>query len=328
MQNMRYNKCPVCGHVSTLFFDMQNQIQNCIACGYRTNTFSANMVSRWNNQMPVPEFEQSDILYQINNDAQIYFQECLQNDDNAQRYLKKRGFQEQDIERFGFGFSHGHVIEFLLSRGYQIEDVMIAGLMNKGGKDFFSYRIMIPIRDNLKRIIGFGGRVLYDGKPKYMNTQETPIFHKSGVFYGIHEMDWKSDHVILCEGYMDVISMHKAGYRQALAAMGTALTANHCMILRQIGKPIVCVYDSDNAGQTAAIKNMLLLQKFGVSCTAVVLEGAKDPDEFLKAHGKEKMDEQLKVRKTRSELILSREQVPDLYEFTKCFCSELEKTGL
>ena len=324
MKHMQYTRCPACGHTGTILANEENDMQSCIACGFRINSFSTDMLRIWNDYaLPVQMHSGYQRLFRLNKDANLYFHECLTKDKNAWHYLKKRGFTEEDIVRFEFGYTDGNLTSYLLSLGYRIEEIIVAGLADKTGRDFFRYRIMIPIKDNLGNITGFGGRVMHDSKPKYLNVPETPIFHKSSVFYGLHDFDWNCDSIILCEGYMDVISMHKHGFRQTIAGMGTALTQNHCMILKQIGKPVICLYDSDGAGQSAALKNMLLMQKSGISCHCVLLENAKDPDEFLKKYGAEAMKEQLSNTLTRKQLILRNSSVTDIHEFVRAFCDEL-----
>lgn len=324
MKHLKNTHCPVCNHIETMFLNEKENIYSCIACGFQSNDFSQNIISAWNNRTQTAHIsKKNQRIYSINKSAQYYFQSTYKSNIQAMQYVKSRGFTEKDAEQFGFGFTRGGLTTFLLSQGYELEELIEAGLSTQQGKDFFFYRLTIPIKDNLGNIVGFGGRILYDGKPKYLNTSETPVFHKSSIFYGIHDFNWNSEYIILCEGYMDVITMHKYGFYETLAGMGTALTNNHCLLLKQFDKPIICVYDSDAAGQKAAEKNMLLLQKHGIVCHCIILQGAKDPDEYLQKYGAENLRALLQTQLTRSELLLQSEQISDLYRFCEIFSSTI-----
>lgn len=324
MKHLKNTYCPVCNHIETTFLNEKENIYSCIACGFQTNNFSQNIISTWNHDIQTAYLsEKNKRIYNINKSAQYYFQSTYRANMQALQYVRNRGFTEKDADDFGFGFTRGGLTTFLLSQGYELKELIEAGLSTQQGKDFFFYRLTIPIKDNLGNIIGFGGRILYDGKPKYLNTPDTSVFHKSSVFYGIHNFNLDSEYVILCEGYMDVITMHKHGFCETLAGMGTALTNNHCLLLKQFNKPVICIYDSDGAGQKAAEKNMLLLQKHGVICHAVVLQNAKDPDEYLQKYGAESLKALLQTQLTRSELLLQSEQISDLHSFCEIFSSKI-----
>lgn len=312
--------CPKCKMYSLIKY---NEMQTCMSCGYKKMNIDYHSVVYPLMHNKALHNHSFDILYQINEDIQKIYQTNL--DIEALSYLKERGFNNDDIERFGFGYTRGKDVEKLLLK-YPKDLLVTAGLLNpKTGKDFFFYRIMIPIRDNRHRIIGFGGRVLDNSKPKYINTPETPIFHKSSVFYGIHELDLSSDSIILCEGYMDVISMHKYGFNNALAGMGTALTDNHALIIKQLEKKILCMYDSDDAGINATLKNMNLLGTYQIPCASINLNPYKDPDEFLKSESIDSMNERLKHPCTQNQIQIQQENVLDINNWIFAVFNELGK---
>jgi len=162
--------------------------------------------------------------------------------------------------------------------------------------DRFWNRVIFPIMDTSDRIIGFGGRVMGDGKPKYLNSPETKIFDKSRNLYALNlARRSRKDYLILCEGYMDVISMHQAGFTNAVASLGTSLTPGHCALLARYTKNVILSYDSDQAGVNAALRAIPMLRKAGITPKILKLAPSKDPDEFIKAYGQEAMEERLKT---------------------------------
>lgn len=160
--------------------------------------------------------------------------------------------------------------------------------------DKFWNRVIFPIMDVNNRVIGFGGRVMGDGKPKYLNSPETKIFDKSRNLYGLNvARTTRKNHLILCEGYMDVISMHQAGFTNAVASLGTALTSGHASLLKRYTQEVFLLYDSDEAGIRASLRAIPILREAGVNAKVVSLKPYKDPDEFIKNMGPEALEERL-----------------------------------
>ena len=177
----------------------------------------------------------------------------------------------------------------------------LAGKSQKTGRayDYFRNRIIFPIIDTAGNVVAFGGRVMDDSKPKYLNTSDTPGFKKSNHLFALNfAKNHASEEMILCEGYMDVIALHAAGFENAVATLGTAITANHARIFAKYTKKVVIAYDSDNAGQSAADKAMRLLAEAGVEVRVLRLGGAKDPDEYIKAFGKDSFRSVIKESKS------------------------------
>lgn len=277
--------CPVCGAKISYTFHKKTGIYSCLACGYKTNEFTSQLMSGGYKQLRVNNtFRKSSEelrVYYLNAEAQAYYQFILSRNETALNYLKKRGFTEEDIKIFGFGYADGTLCQYLKNKGYSFEDMKIAGLVIDDEIDYFRHRITIPIKDMCGRILGFGARTITDATPKYLNTKETLVFQKRKVLFGIDRINYNADHIIVCEGYMDAITLQKYGFN-AIAGMGTALTENQATIIGSFNKEIRCMYDSDDAGKTATLKNMETLQRYGIPCKWVDLSPYKDPDEFLK----------------------------------------------
>ena len=216
-------------------------------------------------------------------------------------YLKGRGLRDETIRKFGLGYSdryNSDLYRYLKSRKYSDEVLRETGLFNadekKGMYDKFWNRVIYPIMDANSRVIGFGGRVMGDGKPKYLNSPETKIFDKSRNLYGLHAArSSRRKNLIICEGYMDVISMHQAGFTNAVASLGTALTSQQASLLKRYTQEVLVIYDSDEAGIKAALRAIPMLRGAGLSPRVVNLNPHKDPDEFIQAEGKEAFEERL-----------------------------------
>ena len=216
-------------------------------------------------------------------------------------YLKDRGITDATIKHFGLGYAdiyNDDLYRFLKSKGYSDEDLKDSALVTiderRGGSDKFWNRVMFPIMDVNNRVIGFGGRVMGDGKPKYLNSPETKIFDKSRNLYGLNiARTTRKKYLILCEGYMDVISMHQAGFTNAVASLGTALTSGHASLLKRYTQEVLLLYDSDEAGIRAALRGIPILRDAGVNSRVVNLKPYKDPDEFIKNMGAEAFEERL-----------------------------------
>ena len=247
--------------------------------------------------------EQRAELLEINKQAAQYYYYQLRTEGGkiGYQYLSGRGLSEETMRKFGLGYSDkfgGGLYKFLKSKGYSDERLRESGLFNvderHGMYDKFWNRVIFPIMDVNNRVIGFGGRVMGDGKPKYLNSPETKIFDKSRNLYGLNiARTTRKKYLILCEGYMDVISMHQAGFTNAVASLGTALTSGHASLLKRYTQEVLLLYDSDEAGIRAALRGIPILRDAGVSSRVVNLKPYKDPDEFIKNMGSEAFEERL-----------------------------------
>ena len=242
-------------------------------------------------------------LLEINKEAAKYFYYQLRTERGSvgMEYLRKRELSDETMNHFGLGYANKYsndLIQYLKSKGYSEDLIRDAGLCNVDEKhgmyDKFWNRVMFPIQDINHRVIGFGGRVMGDGKPKYLNSPETEIFDKSRNLYGLNfARTSRKGNVILCEGYMDVIAMHQAGFTQAVASLGTAFTSGQASLLRRYANEILLSYDSDGAGVNAALRAIGILKEAGMTGRVINLEPYKDPDEFIKALGGEEFQKRL-----------------------------------
>jgi DNA primase len=234
-------------------------------------------------------------LLEINKAAAQYFYVQLKSPpgQTAYDYLKGRGLSEETIKAFGLGYSNKYsddLYRYLRGKGYKEDMIRQAGLISTdekhGAYDKFWNRVMFPIMDANSRVIGFGGRVMGDAKPKYLNSPETLVFDKSRNLYGLHRArSSRKPYFLLCEGYMDVISMHQAGFTNAVASLGTAFTAGHASLIKRYVQEVYLVYDSDEAGTKAALRATPILKEAGISAKVIRMEPYKDPDEFIKNLG-------------------------------------------
>ena len=250
-----------------------------------------------------------DRAFSMNKAAARIFHENLMSaeGDEARKYLKSRQLSKSTITRFGLGFAKNSFFDLcdkLIKLGYTVEEIkenFLCGISEKSGKpfDMFRNRVMFPIIDTSGNVIAFGGRVMDDSKPKYLNSSDTVVFSKGknlfalnyakNILLGNVESNLVSaGEIILCEGYMDVIAMHQAGFTNAVATLGTAITSEHARVVSRYAKKAYLAYDSDEAGKKAADKAMTLLNEVGVDTKIIKMEGAKDPDEFIKKFGAEK----------------------------------------
>ena len=242
-------------------------------------------------------------LLEVNKEAAKYFYYQLRTERGSvgMEYLRKRELSDETMNHFGLGYANKYsndLIQYLKSKGYSEDLIRDAGLCNVDEKhgmyDKFWNRVMFPIQDINHRVIGFGGRVMGDGKPKYLNSPETEIFDKSRNLYGLNfARTSRKGNVILCEGYMDVIAMHQAGFTQAVASLGTAFTSGQASLLRRYANEILLSYDSDGAGVNAALRAIGILKEAGMTGRVINLEPYKDPDEFIKALGGEEFQKRL-----------------------------------
>ena len=260
--------------------------------------------------MPMPEEDdktgrlRSRVLA-INKEAARFFYEQLNADNDAARtaraYWRGRGLSDATIRRFGLGYSpddFGALRRHLRNKGYTEEEMLASGLEKRSEKgnvyDVFRGRVMTPIFDLRGNVIAFGGRVLGDEKPKYINSPETLVYKKSKAMFALNiAKKSTSRRYILCEGYMDVISLHQAGFDTAVAACGTALTPDQVRMLGEYADEVVLCYDSDEAGQKATARSLGLFADSPVKVSVLNIPGAKDPDEFIKKYGRERFDQLL-----------------------------------
>ena len=301
------------------------QMYYCFGCGAGGNVF--NFIMEYENysfgealkyladragvELPKMEYsrevrekaEQKAELLEINKQAAQYYYYQLRAEGGRQgyEYLTGRQLSEETMRKFGLGYSDkfgSGLYKYLKSKGYSDERLRESGLFNvderHGMYDKFWNRVIFPIMDVNNRVIGFGGRVMGDGKPKYLNSPETKIFDKSRNLYGLNiARTTRKKYLILCEGYMDVISMHQAGFTNAVASLGTALTSGHASLLKRYTQEVLLLYDSDEAGIRAALRGIPILREAGVNSRVVNLKPYKDPDEFIRNMGPEAFEERL-----------------------------------
>jgi len=224
---------------------------------------------------------------------------------NPYGYLIKRGLDGATITRFGLGFapdSWNSLIHYLRTKGFTENELLVGGLASKSLKngriyDRFRNRIMFPIIDLKGNVIAFGGRVMDDSKPKYLNSPETPVFHKGLGLYGLNflkEVEGLKD-IIIVEGYMDVIAMHHHGFGNTVASLGTAFTEQQAKLLKRFSDNIIIAYDQDLAGQNATVKGLGILEKEGCNIKVLKTPSGKDPDEYLRKEGKEAMSKAIEA---------------------------------
>lgn len=247
--------------------------------------------------------QEKEELLRINKEAAQYYYYQLRTEKGAAgyQYLTGRGLSDDTIRKFGLGYSDKYgsgLYRYLKAKEYSDERLRDSGLFNvderHGMYDKFWNRVIFPIMDVNNRVIGFGGRVMGDGKPKYLNSPETRIFDKSRNLYGLNEARRsRKNYIILCEGYMDVIAMHQAGFTNAVASLGTALTSGHASLLKRYTSEVLLLYDSDEAGVRAALRGIPILREAGVNSMVVDLKPYKDPDEFIRNLGPEAFEERL-----------------------------------
>lgn len=321
-----FGLCPFHNEKSPSFsVSRQKQMYYCFGCGAGGNVFTFLMeyenysfvealkylADRAGVELPEPEYsgeakkraDTKAILLEINKAAAQYFyvQLLRPQGGHALTYLKDRKLSDDTIKAFGLGYSNKYsddLYKYLKSKGYKDDMISQAGLISidekYGVHDKFWNRVMFPIMDVNSRVIGFGGRVMGDAKPKYLNSPETKIFDKSRNLYGLNmARSSRKKNLIICEGYMDVISMHQAGFNNAVASLGTALTSQQASLLKRYTDEVLIIYDSDEAGVKAALRAIPMLKTAGLSTKVINLRPYKDPDEFIKNMGKEAFQERL-----------------------------------
>lgn len=242
-------------------------------------------------------------LLEVNKEAAkfFYFQLRSPHGETGMKYLEKRALSAETMHKFGLGYAGkngGTLVEYLRGKGFEDAVIKEAGLANYSEKygmsSQFWNRVMFPIQDINHRVIGFGGRVMGDGEPKYLNSPETPVFDKRRNLYGLNfARTARSGNMILCEGYMDVIALHQAGFTQAVASLGTAFTPEQANLLRRYTDSVLLAYDSDGAGVKAALRGIGILREAGLTGRIINMKPYKDPDEFIKNLGREAFQERI-----------------------------------
>ncbi len=333
-----FGLCPFHNEKSPSFsVSRQKQMYYCFGCGAGGNVFT--FIMEYENYsfvealrmlaqrvgMEIPEMEYSkeakeradlkNTLLEVNKLAAKYFYAQLKAEQGklAHSYLTKRGLSEETITAFGLGYSNKYsddLYRYLKMKGYSDSILSKAGLISvdekKGVYDKFWNRVMFPIMDVNNRVIGFGGRVMGDAKPKYLNSPETEIFDKSRNLYGLNRARTsRKSYFLICEGYMDVIALHQAGFTNAVASLGTALTTGHATLIKRYVNEVFLTYDSDEAGTKAALRAIPILREAGISAKIIRMEPYKDPDEFIKNLGAEAFEE--RIQKARNGFMFSLE---------------------
>lgn len=291
----------------------------------------------------VPKFDRNR-MFQMNVDAAKFFNKCLfANDPDAKNALayftEVRGLSMATIKHFGLGFapnSFDVFSKYMLAKGYTYDELVAGFLCGKNDKgryyDAFRNRIMFPIIDVSGNVIAFGGRVMDDSKPKYKNSSDTPVFKKSRNLFALNFARHNcQESLILCEGYMDVIAMHAAGFENAVATLGTAITSEQARMMSRYTKKVIISYDADEAGQKAAMRAVKMLTDVGLDVSILKVPGAKDPDEYIKKFGadkfrnllsesKSKFDYNLEIILSKYDINLSQDKIKALHESEKLIC--------
>ena len=342
-----FGLCPFHNEKSPSFsVSRQKQMYYCFGCGAGGNVFTFLMeyenysfvealkylADRAGVELPEPEYsgeakkraDTKAILLEINKAAAQYFyvQLLRPQGGHALTYLKDRKLSDDTIKAFGLGYSNKYsddLYKYLKSKGYKDDMISQAGLISidekYGVHDKFWNRVMFPIMDVNSRVIGFGGRVMGDAKPKYLNSPETIIFDKSRNLYGLNRArKSRKPYFLLCEGYMDVISLHQAGFTNAVASLGTALTPGHVALIKRYVNEVYLTYDSDEAGTKAALRAGPILREVGITAKIIRMEPYKDPDEFIKNLGAEAFEE--RIQKARNGFMFSLEILERDYDMT------------
>ena len=321
-----FGLCPFHGEKTASFSVSQNkQMFYCFGCGAGGNVFTfimnyenfnfpeavEHLAKRVGMELPKREYsaeekrraDRKTTLMEINKDAANYYyiQRRGEAGKIARDYFEKRQLSPEMLRQFALGFSlpyRDDLYQYLKKKGYSDSLLKDSGLIQfdekYGGHDKFWNRVMFPIQDVNGHVIGFGGRVLGDGSPKYMNSPETEIFDKSRNLYGLNfARKTRKPYMILCEGYMDAISMHQAGFSNAVASLGTSLTQGHAKLISRYCREVLLCYDSDGAGVRAALRAIPILKSAGIFARVINMRPYKDPDEFIKSLGAEAFQKRL-----------------------------------
>lgn len=318
--------CPFHNEKTPSFSVSRNkQMYYCFGCGAGGNVFTFIMeyenfsfvesvkylAERAGVDLPAEEYSsevkrEADLktrLYDIYKTAAnyYYYQMRTEQGKKAYEYLKNRELSDETIKHFGLGYSNIYsddLYRYLKSKGYDDEILHKSGLLTydekRGVHDKFWNRVMFPILDVHNKVIAFGGRVMGDGMPKYLNSPETPIFDKSRNLFGLNiARQSRTRKLLLCEGYMDVIALHQAGFNNAVASLGTAFTSQQASLIKRYAEEVYLTYDSDQAGTKAALRAIPILKEAGLTAKVINMRPYKDPDEFIKALGKEEYQKRI-----------------------------------
>ncbi|MDO5145859.1 MAG: DNA primase [Eubacteriales bacterium] len=315
-----FGLCPFHNEKSPSFsVSREKQLYYCFGCGQGGNVYTflmeynrlsfvealeelagrAGMTLPQREQTP-EERQQADgriLLKEMNKKAAVYFHYLLhtKRGEKAMEYLRGRGLTQETIRHFGLGYAdiyRDDLYQYLKKEGYKDEQLKESSLVTvdavRGSYDKFFHRVIFPIMDVNQRVIGFGGRVLGEGEPKYLNSKETLLFDKGRNLYGLNYAKRSRERaIILCEGYMDVISLHQAGFTNAVAPLGTAFTPQQAMLLKRYTSEVILSFDSDGAGVKAALRALPILRENGLRGRVLSMKPYKDPDELIKAEGQE-----------------------------------------
>ena len=321
-----FGLCPFHNEKSPSFsVSRQKQMFYCFGCGKGGNVFTfimdyenftflealAFLADRVGITLPQVEYskeakEKADLkstILEMNKLAAKYFFAQLKSESGqgAMEYLVNRQLSSETMIQFGLGYANKYsddLYQYLKLKGYKDEVIAKSGLVNiddrKGMYDKFWNRVIFPIMDANSKVIGFGGRVMGDGKPKYLNSPETEVFDKSRNLYGLNRARTsRKPYFIICEGYMDVIALHQAGFTNAVASLGTALTSGQASLIKRYVQEVYLTYDSDEAGTKAALRAVPIMREAGISAKVIRMDPYKDPDEFIKAMGPEAFEERI-----------------------------------
>lgn len=259
--------------------------------------------SYYSNKELIVQKDLKEILYNINKECGIYYHNNLitlleEKNNLIKEYVQKRRFDIKTLKKFGIGYANGKIplYDYLIQKGYEKKDILISGIVvqNESGRiyDRFYNRLIFPIFDIRDRVIAFGGRVLDNSLPKYINSPENQIYHKGKNLYGMNfAKREKIDNIIIVEGYMDVIALQKSGFINAVASLGTALTKEQARLIKKYTDNVIIGYDQDGAGQEATLRGLdiLVASKLNVKVLILDKEDVKDPDEYINKYGEERL---------------------------------------
>lgn len=353
-----FGLCPFHNEKSPSFsVSRQKQMYYCFGCGAGGNVFTFIMeyenysfvealkllAERAGIDLPEIEYskeakEKADLktaILEVNKLAAKYFYVQLKTEQGktAYTYLTKRELSDETITAFGLGYSNKYsddLYRYLKTKGYSDDVISKAGLISvderQGVYDKFWNRVMFPIMDVNSRVIGFGGRVMGDAKPKYLNSPETIVFDKSRNLYGLNRARIsRKPYFLICEGYMDVIALHQAGFTNAVASLGTALTPGHASLIKRYVNEVYLTYDSDEAGTRAALRGIPILKEAGITARVIRMDPYKDPDEFIKNLGAKAFEE--RISKARNGFMFGLEMLEKEFDMHSpegktAFCNE------
>ncbi len=343
--NTYFGLCPFHNEKSPSFsVTPSKQMYYCFGCGEGGNAYS--FIMKYENftfleavrhlaekagiTLPETEFSPEEkkkadlksVLLDINKEVAKYFYRLLKSDKGAKayEYLIARGLSDETIIKFGLGYSSNYsddLYRYIKSFGYDDSVLKETGLFTfseRGVYDKFNNRVMFPIMDINNKVIGFGGRVMGQGEPKYLNSPETMLFDKSRNLYGMNiARASRKKSVLVCEGYMDVISLHQAGFSNAVASLGTAFTTRQAMLIKRYAEDVYLTYDSDGAGKAAALRAIPMLKEVGIRVKVIDMSPYKDPDDFIKNMGSEAYEE--RITKARSSFMYEIDRMKEGVDF-------------